>query len=670
MISQKKQILYWVTFLLILPITAQNEKYVNMFLGTSGDHGQMAPGAAVPFGMISVCPDSKPGQHVGYDYAVPSISGISINRISGVGCSGTGCNLSVRPAMPDQPLKIVKETEKAHPGYYETLFSNGVKGEFTATKNMAVERYIFPENTEKILYIDFSASIEKRDVRCSYKIDGNNCINGYIKAPTACARGNYVLWFCIKTEHPFTIVKQDTRTALLRFADNIDKTEIRIAVSPVDQAAADDIAEKWKNKSFSQIHKAAKAQWKEKLNKIQVSGSTDDQKTIFYTSLYRIYLSPMNVTSNDGRYKGTDSKIYQTNGFDYYSSWSMWDAFRSKFPLLLITDPDAMNNICRSLLDIYRTGKKNWATPHESVPTVRTEHSGLMLLDSWKKGIKNIPFHIGYEGMKNEAANDYLLRSPDQKLESSYDFWALGQIAEIVGEKNDAKKYSHTADSLFNDVWTKEFMTVTPDFIKMKGNGLYQGSRWQFRWAAPQFINKMIELVGKEKLNAELTYFFDNNLFNQGNEPDIHTPFIFNLLGNHAKSQQVVRDLLTKEDMIHKYGGNAEYPEPFIGRAFQNKVDGLAPEMDEDDGTMSAWYIFCSMGFYPVVLGTDTYEIVSPLYDKIKIHSGKVAITIRTKGRKSNNDIIKGITVNGKPLNGYTISHDIFKKNSEIIIHY
>jgi putative alpha-1,2-mannosidase len=180
----------------------------------------------------------------------------------------------------------------------------------------------------------------------------------------------------------------------------------------------------------------------------------------------------------------------------------------------------------------------------------------------------------------------------------------------------------------------------------------------------------MIALVGKEKLAEQIDYFFKNDLFNQGNEPDIHTPLLYNVFGNPEGSQCLVRDLLTKEDMIHRYGGNAEYPTPFVGRAFQNKVDGFAPEMDEDDGTMSAWYIFCSMGFYPVVVGDNTYEMVSPLYDKVKIRSGAHTITINTSGRKSADDLIRSIEIDGKPMEGYTLSHDVFLKDSKITIRY
>ena len=666
----KRFFLSLVAFACVISATAQNEKYVNLFLGTSGDHGQMSPAAAVPFGAIAVGPDSSPNSHVGYDYAVPTISGVSINRVSGVGCSGTGGNLSVRPALPNVELKIVKGSEVAHPGYYETMFDNGVKGEFTATKNMAVERYIFPADGRRLLYVNFLASVDTHNVAAAYEVKSDNEIKGHVDSPTACSRGSYRLYFNFSVNCPFKVVESNSTNALLEFADDVDDVEVRIAVSAVGQAAADDIAKDWSAYSFKKLHKMACAEWREKLNQIQVEGSTEDQRTIFYTLLYRVYLSPMDVTTNDGRYKATDGKIYNADGFNYYTSWSMWDSFRTKFPLLTIIEPEASQDIVMSLLHQYRTGKANWATPHESAPTVRTEHSGVVILDAWRKGIRNVDLKVGYEGMKREAAHDLLYRTPDQRLESSYDLWALAHIAEILGEKEDAAKYMSKADSLFDATWPTEFMTIRDDFTKMRGNGLYQGTRWQYRWAAPHCFDKMIALVGKEKLAEQIDYFFKNDLFNQGNEPDIHTPLLYNVFGNPEGSQRLVRDLLTKEDMIHRYGGNAEYPTPFVGRAFQNKLDGFAPEMDEDDGTMSAWYVFCSMGFYPVVVGENTYEMVSPLYDKIKIRSGANTITIRTEGRKSADDLIRSIEIDGKPMEGFTLSHDVFLKDTKITIRY
>ena len=96
-------------------LSAQNTKYVNLFMGTSGDNGQLAPGATVPFGVVCVCPDSDPRTHAGYNYEVTKVTGISINRLSGVGCSGGGGNIRIRPLDPNEELHIDKQTEVAVP---------------------------------------------------------------------------------------------------------------------------------------------------------------------------------------------------------------------------------------------------------------------------------------------------------------------------------------------------------------------------------------------------------------------------------------------------------------------------------------------------------------------------------------------------------------------------
>ncbi|HHU26167.1 MAG: glycoside hydrolase family 92 protein [Bacteroidota bacterium] len=653
---------------LVLTSCTRNEKQVNLFMGSSGDHGQVTPGATVPFGMISVCPDSDPGQHGGYDFAVPTISGISINRISGVGCSGTGGNIRIKPALPNETLSIVKGTEKAVPGYYETKLDNGVKCALTATHNMAVERYTFPWNAEKVFYIDFASSFESRNVSCSYNVTDANTIEGYVISPTACARGSYKLWFEFKTNHPFEVKNAGEENALIVFNDKVKTVEIRVTVSPIDQETARNEARLEEKSSFKKIKRSAKLQWREKLNKIEIEGGDDDLRTIYYTSLYRIYLSPMNVTSSEGHYLGTDGVVYKASDFTYYSSWSMWDAFRTKFPLLVILEDEVMSDIARSILELYRTGKKDWATPFESSPTVRTEHSQVMLLDAYKKGVENIDFTIAYNTMKEEAEN-LPTKTPDQRLETAYDLWALGEIADILGYTMDANDFSRRADSIFETTWKNEFMHITPQFEAMKGSGLYQGTRWQFRWAAPPYLNKMIEWVGMDTLEQQLTYFFENDLFNQGNEPDIHTPYIFNLLGSPEKSQKTIRDFLTR-DMVHRYGGNAEYPEPFYGRAFRNHVEGYLPEMDEDDGTMSAWFIFGAMGFYPLLVGSDTYELTSPLFDRITIRANESTFTIRTENRKSIDQVVKTVLLNGETIEGTQITHEKIREGGELIFCY
>ena len=650
------------------PSVAQNTKYVNLFIGTSGDNGQVAPGAAAPFGMDCVCPDNDPRSHAGYDYAVTKVSGISVNRLSGVGCSGGGGNLRIRPVAPSQELHIKKSREKATPGYYSTAFTNGIKTELTATNAMAVERYKFPRSLSAALWIDFASTFE--DIAtCHYKRISETCIEGYVQAKNVCGHGCYKLYFSLNTSQPFQLEEQKETTACLTFGKKVRSVEVRIGLSALSSELASWECARWEKMDFEDVKSRTADQWEKQLSAIDVKGGKKDDRVIFYTSLYRTYLSPADVSSPDGAYLGTDGKVYISEDFRYYSNWSLWDTFRTKFPLLVLTEPAKMRDMATSLIHLYATGKKDWSTGFESTPTVRTEHAVILLLDAYRKGITNLDFRKGYAGMKQEMER-LPMRSPDQKMESAYDLWAMAKIAEIIGEKADSEQYRQRSVSLFEETWKKEFMNVTPAFEVMKNNGLYQGTRWQYRWAAPQYIDKMIEWVGQDSLRLQLTYFFDHHLYNQGNEPDIHVPYLFNRLGAPEKTQQIVRSLMT-EPMIHKYGGNSEFKTPYLGKAFKNAPEGYSPEMDEDDGTMSAWYVFGAMGFYPLLVGDEYYDLTSPLFDRVllRLTNGNV-LTIQTEGRKKKDAPIKSIHFNGKKIADYRISHNELIKGGELIYNY
>ena len=650
------------------PSVAQNTKYVNLFIGTSGDNGQVAPGAAAPFGMVCVCPDNDPRSHAGYDYAVTKVSGISVNRLSGVGCSGGGGNLRIRPVAPSQELHIKKSREKATPGYYSTAFTNGIKTELTATNAMAVERYKFPRSLSAALWIDFASTCE--DIAtCHYKRISETCIEGYVQAKNVCGHGCYKLYFSLNTSQPFQLEEQKETTACLTFGKKVRSVEVRIGLSALSSELASWECARWEKMDFEDVKSRTADQWEKQLSAIDVKGGKKDDRVIFYTSLYRTYLSPADVSSPDGAYLGTDGKVYISEDFRYYSNWSLWDTFRTKFPLLVLTEPAKMRDMATSLIHLYATGKKDWSTGFESTPTVRTEHAVILLLDAYRKGITNLDFRKGYAGMKQEMER-LPMRSPDQKMESAYDLWAMAKIAEIIGEKADSEQYRQRSVSLFEETWKKEFMNVTPAFEVMKNNGLYQGTRWQYRWAAPQYIDKMIEWVGQDSLRLQLTYFFDHHLYNQGNEPDIHVPYLFNRLGAPEKTQQIVRSLMT-EPMIHKYGGNSEFKTPYLGKAFKNAPEGYSPEMDEDDGTMSAWYVFGAMGFYPLLVGDEYYDLTSPLFDRVllRLTNGNV-LTIQTEGRKKKDAPIKSIHFNGKKIADYRISHNELIKGGELIYNY
>ena len=646
---------------------------VNLYMGTADDYGQMTPGATVPYGQIQVCPDSKPRQHPGYDYEVPTISGFSINRLSGVGGSGCGGNVSLMPDATGDNVQLLKHTEVAKPGYYSVGLSNGVWFTATADRRMAVEIFSFPSKEKAVLLLNPRSAFDKV-FGASFEQKTETMGQGFAECANTCGRGHYLLHYRLYTSTPFVLDTIAAGRKRLTFPTLSARfVEVRIVVSTGFADELDKMNEKavWRTDIYD-IMERAKRQWERLLSTVEVEGGTADQQTIFYTSLYRTFHSPFQVTDrNMTRYLGTDNQVHEAKGFQYYSSWSLWDTYRTKFPLITLLDEAHSSDIMQSLAQLYITGKKDWSTNYECVPTVRTEHAIATLLDAYRQGISIPSLLDAYPGMVAEVKR-LSLKSPDQCLEASGDFWALGQLAKEQGRTADANKWTRRGEEIFDSIWPKEFQHIDETYTKMKGNGLYQGTRWQYRWGAPMYLPRMIELVGKKELGTQLQRFFREELYNQGNEPDIHVPFLFGRLGLPELTGGIVRTLAT-ESITHRYGGNDAYPTPFVGCAFVNQPRGYCFEMDEDDGAMSAWYVFASIGMYPLVVGEAVYELFPPLFDKVTLHIGKdnkTDVVIKTEGRTSPKQPAKRVTWNGKPLPTFQIPVKELKKGGELVFKF
>lgn len=656
-----------------VPLVKDHTGDVNPFIGTAGDYGQMSPGAAVPYGMIQVSPDSKPRQHPGYDYEVADISGFSINRLSGVGGSGCGGNVSLLPCATGGAARLVKSTEQARPGFYAVTLEDGTAFRATATSHLAIEEFTFPRGKQPRLELHTASSFEHvREARFCQTAPQEG--EGLVVSRNTCGRGHYHLYYRLLASSPFRIDSVDGGRARLVFPEAKDgRVEVRILVGTglKDELARVPAAVVWQ-KDLPTLAREAASQWQDLLGRIEVEGGDADRQTVFYTSLYRTFHSPFQVTDSImRRYLGTDGQPHEAGQGDYYSSWSLWDTYRTKFPLITLLDPERSSSIMQSLASLYVTGKQDWSTDHECVPTVRTEHAIATLLDAYRQGISIPNLDEAWAGMVHEAAH-LPLQSPDQCLEAAADYWALGQLAGLTGRKQEAGKWTLRGEQVFDSVWTKEFQHIDSTYTRMRGNGLYQGTRWQYRWGAPMYLSRMERLVGRQELLAQLEQFFRDELYNQGNEPDIHVPFLFGRLGAPQLTAPVVRSLATGV-VTHRYGGNDAYPQPFVGKAFDNQPRGYCPEMDEDDGAMSAWYVFASIGLYPVVVGEATYELFPPLFSRITLYPGgrqKPAVVIRVEGKADGSRPLRRITWNGRRLKEPRIAHSTLVRGGTLVFHY
>ena len=609
-------------------------RFVDPFIGTAGDHGQLHPGAGVPFGMIVVGPETTGNSHTGYDYDERTLRGFSHNRSSGVGCRGAGGNVLIR-ADYDAPAAdgviLHKDTESALPGYYSAEYGQDrIRVEMTATRATGFQRYRFPRAGTVHLTVD-TGHAHHRLYDANYEVRHDATVAGSVSGATVCDEGRYTVYFAIGTDRlPGRIAELDDRRVSFEYPIKAgDEIVVTTALSSLDEDAAsrqraDDTGEY----SFEEAHAQARARWHGRLSKIGISGS-DEDRTLFYTSLFRVYQSPYLLAPAGDSYRQSDGSIQTAANGDHYFGWSIWDTFRTKYPLLTITEERTARDIGRSLAALYSHGKPAWATDTEPYPTVRTEHAVIVLLDLWRKGLADFDAAELLPLLASEA--DRMPRnSPDQVLEAAYDDWAVGTFAQLLGEESLASDYLARASD-YRPLWNEKFRDMGENADVMHGDGLYEGTLWQYRWFVPFDTDWLIrQLGGPDGFTDQLGYFFEQELFNIGNQPDIQAPFMFNSSGAPWRTQRVVRDLLRAEG-AHWYGTHEKKAEPYVGRVFRAQPEGFIPEMDDDAGTMSAWYVFASLGLFPVAPGIPVYSLHTPVHEtaSLNLDNGNV-FEIRT----------------------------------------
>ncbi len=636
--------------------------YIDPFINTGGDHGQTDVAATVPFGMVKPSPDSDPINHSGYNNDSDKIWGFSNTRFSGVGCKGTGGNLRLLPFTDNinmevpSSLQVDKSTEKAAPGYYSVMMKNGVHAELTATRQVAFHRYHFPDDAKTGILFDLASSFEKT-LDLDYTVTEDNSILGYVESVNVCEKGKYKFYFAIKMDKPVTLTKAGDKV-VAHFSDNIGTVNTYVAVSTISpESALENLREDQKS-SFEEVRGRAKESWGNIAGSVRVKSENDTLKTLFYTQLYHVLQTPYQIQDPDGQYRGSDNQLYRLNENEtQYFGWSIWDTFRTKDPLFSLLYPKRYSEMLTSMCKLYQQGKQPWATETEPYPTIRTEHTVALLLDGLKKGLLNFDLNAIYPALKNEIDTQLEWHSPGHVLESSYDTWAFAQIAKELGKDGDYKKYMEKAMD-YKETWKNVFLNLEDDADIMHARGLYEGTLWQYRWFVPFDIEGIQEMVGgKKEFEKQLDSFFDQDLFNIGNQPDIQVPFLYNYTDSPWKSQQLVQRLLT-EEVSNWYGTHEKWEKPEVRKIFQTTPHGYITEMDDDAGTMSGWYLLASMGLYQTCPGESYYWVTIPLFPEVVIDlPGQKSFTIKMNGPISSKARITGVALNGKEMKGLKIDH-------------
>ena len=256
---------------------------VNVFLGSSGDHGQLSPAASYPFSMLSIGPQTYPNTHTGYEHNAKEFIGFTHNRFEGVGCTGSGGNLFIKPFLgkTDDNANLIKAKENASPGYYSVGFSNKISAELTVFKNEGRHRYRFPKG-EKGFMLDLGHSFNGGFVAEEHSSSAS-ALSGWISSKTTCGAGVYKLYYYLEFSKPVTWQSVGEHRLVAVPDAAADEIEVRVYFSSTNAAYA---RKGLTSLSFDQLKKKSTDGWNAHLNRITVKGDREREQ-LFYSMLYR-----------------------------------------------------------------------------------------------------------------------------------------------------------------------------------------------------------------------------------------------------------------------------------------------------------------------------------------------------------------------------------------------
>jgi predicted alpha-1,2-mannosidase len=630
--------------------------------------------------------------------------------------------LQLNPGVASKPHSGYRSafshsTEKAEPAYYSVLLKDhNIKAELTATTRVGMHQYTFPKSDEAHIILDLTSGIynyDKKNVWTFVRIENDTLITGY-RQTNGWARTRTV-YFAMSFSKPIKSYGQaaQEKSVYRGFWGRFDQTKnfpemagqnlklffdfnteegekikIKMALSPVSSAGAlENMKKEVPGWDFEKVKKQSQEVWNNELNKIQIEAIQKEDYVNFYTAMYHAFLGPTEYMDLDGNYKGLDMNVHKAENFKNYTSYSLWDTYRALHPFFNIIQPTRNSDMVSSMLahsdqSVHKMlpiwshyANENWC--------MIGYHSVSVVADAIVKGNTNFDPEKALQACVNTAkvsyydGLEYYMKMgyvPEDKngasvsktLEYAYDDWAIAQAAKKLGKTEiynefieRSKNYKNVYDaktgfmrSKLNDgTFKKEF-----DPLDTHGQGFIEGNSWNYSLYVPQDPAEMIKMMGgNDKFNVRLDSLFSMHLpdkyfenteditregiignYVHGNEPSHHVVYLYNWTNSPWKAQDKIRMILKK--------------------MYRNGADGLGG--NDDFGQMSAWYIFSSLGFYPVAPGSDEYALGSPLVKNavFNLENGK-KFEVETVNQSDKNVFVSKVLLNGKQLSKPFLKH-------------
>lgn len=697
------------------PKTTNYTKWVDPFIGTDGIVHTF-PGAAAPFGMIQLSPDGDTkgwNWCSGYHTSDTDIKGFSHNHLSGTGWADLGDILvaattgkvEFEPGEKGDPdsgyrsrISHTADNEQASVGYYMVnLLDYGIKAELSATERVGYHRYTYPATDSANIIIDPTNKIFGRVSQSSIEVRNDSLVVGSAKSTGW--GGDRTVYFAAKFDKQIENYIVDTgkfEKIAITFK-NPGQLNLKVALSHVsiDGAIANLDADGGKN--FDTAHSQTEAMWEDKLSKYQFETLSDDQMTILYTGLYHAMIQPNLNQDVTGEYFA-NGKVEKADGYTNYSTFSFWDTFRAVHPLLTITDHKITADVVNTLSSRHYKGGHLplWELLGFDNFCMIGYPAVAVMADAILKDVPGIDLEVAYAAMRDAGFTDtnsssdgpggldaYIRlgyvpagyhASVAKTMEYSYYDWCIARVAEKLGKKDDAEMFYKRSKSYLNHynadkklMWPKDSLGNWVDQSLTSWESLrphyISGNVWAYSYFFPHDNDQMIELMGgKEKFEANMDETLSTELNMEGEQ---HVD-ISGFIGQYGHGDEPGHQFLYLYNPAGAAWKIADRIHEVSKTFYKAERDGM-PNND-DCGQMSAWYIFSSMGFYPVCPGDNQYYIGAPMIKsaKIKTASGK-EFSMRADNINQENIYVESVTLNGKPITTGVITHNDIMDGGELI---
>ena len=670
---------------------------VSTFIGTKGKVGKdgLASGftffgATYPFGMIQLTPTHFAPQ-----------KGIVVNQISGAGCPHMG-NFPVLPingklnSSPNdmESFYSFPEIIKAEAGYMNIKYKENIQCEGTVSKRSGILRFKYPDNSEEGSIIIGSGVNSTFINNAHISITSPTTCEGYAEGGEFCGyHTKYRIYFAAEFSRPAiksgTWINNDLKKdrlqiggknsgAFFTFDTSIHKTvEYKVAISYVSiNNALENLKKDNAGRSFEHVLEDTHTQWNRYLSKIEINTGSYDRRVQFYTHLYHSFIHPSIFNDINGEYIGADFNIHKVEeGRDYYSAFSGWDTYRTQSQLLAILCPKESSDMAQSLIEFAKQsgGYGRWILANIETGIMHGDPIPIIISNTYAYGSRDFDIISAYEYMKRGALipNTYSqnvevrpgLKTYMEKgienaslcLEYTSADYAIGEFASSAIKNTKEADYFFQRSKNWKNLYdpsTKWLRSRYPHNMQWKNSDhdWREATKENYFWMVPYDLTALIDTIGgKKKAEQRLDSLFlridasyDEHYFAAGNEPDFQVPWIYNWVDKPYKTSAIISRILRE--------------------AYDSTASGLPG--NDDCGTMGAWYVFASIGMYPMIPGKAGFSINMPQFDDIKIHL-KNGI-LRIKGGKDST-YIKKMYINDKKYNSTWIDWDKISNGGEII---